>query len=200
MENLLAKTIIEATRVNQTDIALERMTNIAARKNLNAQQDLVSSQTSRLNDLQDNFNSLNHSVNNKDLEIRQLREKLRIAINMYEEANDNTGSWIELLNQPLHIIAKKHSGFNENFNSLLLICSRIVLENLARSELIDSMAEKLEYTDLEKDIMKNRFEEIILKNLKGKDKDLDGNEILIKKFHNKLVDDIKEDKKELRKK
>lgn len=201
MENLLAKTIIEATKVNQTDIALERMTNIAVRKNLNAQQNLVRSQTSRINSLINDFEDLNHGAKNKDLEIRQLQEKLKIAMNMYEEANDNTGAWIELLNKPLHVIATKHEGFNNSFQEVLGKLAEIVLENMVQAETIDFMGEQLEYGPLEIDVIKNKFEGMILDDAtKESTEPKTNNQKIITDFSETLNEKHNNDKKKLKKK
>lgn len=197
MENLLAQTIIEATKVNQTDIALERMTQHAVRKNLHAQQNLVRFQEGRLSNLQNDVESLKSDIKNKNLEKRQLQEKLKIAINMYEEANDNTAAWIDLLNKPLHEIAKKHQGFNNNFNEMLGDFSKIVLENMVRGEAVHFMANKLEYSPLEVDILLHRFENIVLED---NNPEKENSTPLISHFHEELTEKHNVDKKKIKQK
>lgn len=200
MENLLAQTIIEATKVNQTDIALERMTQHAVRKNLHAQQNLVRFQEGRLSNLQNDVESLKSDIKNKNLEKRQLQDKLKIAINMYEEANDATGAWIDLLNKPLHEIAKKHQGFNSNFNEMLGNFSKIVLENMVKEEVIDFMADKLDFSPLQVEVISHNFEEIILKEQNPENQESSSKVHLIGQFHEELTEKHHVDKKKIKQK
>lgn len=170
MENLLAQVIIESTRVTQTDMALERMTQNLVRENLHNQTNLARFQQTRANNLENDIDSLKRNIINTNTEKRHLQEQLQIAMDHYVEANGNTHAWIELLNKPFHVIAESHEGFNENYKIMMGKFSKIVLENMVQNKTIDHMAEKLDYTSLDVDIIKHNYEgEILLSKEKEDD-------------------------------
>ena len=111
---------------------------------------------------------------------------------MYEEANSNTGSWIDLLNKPFHEIAEKHQGFSESYTDMMGNFSKIVLKNMTQTKTIDFMAEKLEYTPLDVEVIQYRFEgEVLNEQQKNKNQEYKIEDELIKSF---ITDLIKENK------
>lgn len=189
MEGLLAQSVIDAFTPKSSDLSMERMTNLAMRENLSAQQNLGRFQEERVRHLKRDMQNLQADIQTKNTEKRDLQQKLKTALGMYEEANSNTKAWMDLLNQPFHQIAKSHEGFNHSYNEHMKDFAEIILDSFAAHEVLDDFAEKLEISDIEVQSLKNKEALKILNNThENPDLHANNNQI-INKFKKDLVNE-----------
>lgn len=191
-EHLLSAVVIAATHVSQTDIALERMTHLATSRNAAAQANLARSYQGQAQSLQQELNTLNSQAKADGNTVRLLQDKFRIALEMYEEANSNTGSWINLLEKPFHEIAEQHDGFSKNYETLMRAVAEITLRDLANQKTIAYMAEKLEYSPLDVEIINYKNEGAALNEQYAQREQPTFQSNVVNSFYKDLVDANKE--------
>lgn len=199
MEGLLVQSVIDAVSVKSSDIALERMTNIAMRDNLHAQTSLARFNEGRVKELKSELQNIREDLQSKNTEKKELQQKLKTAMGMYEEANSNTKAWIDLLNKPFHEIASSHPGFNKNYDIHLKKFADLVLDGLSSQGVLEDLAEKHDYSELDIFSMKNKEALKILNNTNSNDSRKAANIPIIQKFKKELVAEYSDEAIELAK-